>query len=183
MVQEGLAKRDWLAAHRSGFAEIEPILRAIPVAHYAQVCGVDETLLRSAARRIASAASTSVFEDLGLQMTLNSTLSSYLQRLIWVLGGHYGRVGTSNAFVPFLSLSKASRGDLSAGKDRGPRVERRSPVTQSKIIIGLIPCNVIPEEILTDHPKRFRAMLIESGNPAHSLADSQRMRQAIRALE
>ena len=53
----------------------------------------------------------------------------------------------------------------------------------SKIIIGLIPCNVIPDEILTDHPKRFRAMIIESGNPAHSLADSQRMREAIRALE
>ena len=42
---------------------------------------------------------------------------------------------------------------------------------------------MIPEEILTDHPKRFRALLVESGNPAHSLADSQRMRQALEALE
>jgi anaerobic selenocysteine-containing dehydrogenase len=49
--------------------------------------------------------------------------------------------------------------------------------------MGLIPCNVIPEEILTDHPKRFRAMFIESANPVHSLADSQRMREAFRALE
>jgi len=32
-------------------------------------------------------------------------------------------------------------------------------------------------EILTDHPKRFRAMLIESENPAHSVADSARMRK------
>lgn len=183
VVQENLARRDWLAAHTTGFAEIEPLLRAIPVARYAQVCGVDEQLLRTAARRIATAGSAAVFEDLGLQMNLNSTLGSYLQRLVWLLGGHYGRVGTSNAFVPFLSLSKASRGDLAAGRSKGPRPERRSPVTQSKIIIGLIPCNVIPEEILTDHPKRFRALLVESGNPAHSLADSQRMREAIRALE
>lgn len=49
--------------------------------------------------------------------------------------------------------------------------------------MGLIPCNVIPEEIVTDHPKRFRAMFIESSNPVHSLADSQRMREALRALE
>ena len=49
--------------------------------------------------------------------------------------------------------------------------------------MGLIPCNVIPEEILTDHPKRFRAMFVESANPVHSLADSQRMREAFRALE
>ncbi|MGH7923261.1 MAG: molybdopterin dinucleotide binding domain-containing protein, partial [Candidatus Binatus sp.] len=37
--------------------------------------------------------------------------------------------------------------------------------------------------ILTDHPRRFRAMLIESENPAHSVADSTRMREALRALE
>jgi anaerobic selenocysteine-containing dehydrogenase len=52
-----------------------------------------------------------------------------------------------------------------------------------RIITGLIPCNVIPEEILTDHPDRFRAMIIESGNPVHSLADSPRMREALDALE
>ena len=48
---------------------------------------------------------------------------------------------------------------------------------------GLVPCNVIPDEILTDHPDRFRAMLVESGNPVHSLADSHRMREAMRALD
>ncbi|WP_033971999.1 molybdopterin-dependent oxidoreductase, partial [Pseudomonas aeruginosa] len=122
-------------------------------------------------------------EDLGMQMNLHSTLGSYLQRLVWLLTGHYGRPGTSNAFVPFLSLSKASKGDTSMGKRGAPRVEKRSPVANAKIIIGLIPCNVIPEEILTDHPKRYRAMLVETGNPLHSLADSQRMREAMRALE
>ena len=42
---------------------------------------------------------------------------------------------------------------------------------------------MIPDEILTDHPDRFRAMIVESSNPAHSLADSQRMREAFEALE
>ena len=46
-----------------------------------------------------------------------------------------------------------------------------------------MPCNVIAEEILTDHPKRYRAMLVESANPAHSLADGPRMREALAALE
>ena len=113
---------------------------------------VAEDKLRAAARRIASASSVSALEDLGMQMNLHSTLGSYLQRLVWLLTGHYGRPGTSNAFVPFLSLSKASKGDTSMGKKGAPRVEKRSPVANAKIIIGLIPCNVIPEEILTDHP-------------------------------
>jgi anaerobic selenocysteine-containing dehydrogenase len=42
---------------------------------------------------------------------------------------------------------------------------------------------VIPEEILTDHPDRYRAIIVESGNPVHSLADSARWREAFEALE
>ena len=65
---------------------------------------------------------------------------------------------------------------------RDPRI-RRTPVTGAPIIGGLVPCNVIPDEILTDHPDRFRAMIVESANPAHSLADSQRFAEAFEALE
>jgi anaerobic selenocysteine-containing dehydrogenase len=46
-----------------------------------------------------------------------------------------------------------------------------------------VPCNVIPEEILTDHPDRYRAMIVESANPAHSLADTPRWREALARLE
>jgi anaerobic selenocysteine-containing dehydrogenase len=183
LVQEDLVAHPWIAEHTTGFEAIVDELRRIPVAHCAEVCGVPEEQLRAAAHRIARARSVAALEDLGMQMNLHSTLGSYLQRLIWVLTGHYGRPGTSNAFVPFLSLAKFSKGEASAAKKNGPRVERRSPVANAKIIIGLIPCNVIPEEILTDHPERYRAMLIESGNPVHSLADSKRMRDALRALE
>jgi formate dehydrogenase len=42
---------------------------------------------------------------------------------------------------------------------------------------------VIAEEILTDHPARYRAMIVESANPAHSLADSKAMREALAALD
>lgn len=183
IAQEGLWAKAWAGQHTAGLEAVLPSLQAIDVARHAQVCGVEEALLRDVARCIAKAKSVSVLEDLGLQMNVHSTLGSYLQRLIWVLTGHYGRVGTSNAPVPLLSLSKASKGESSVGANSAKRVERRSPVANAKIIIGLIPCNVIPEEILTDHPKRYRAMLIQSGNPVHSLADSQRMRQAMRALE
>ncbi len=58
-----------------------------------------------------------------------------------------------------------------------------TPVTGHRLVTGLVPCNVIPDEILTDHPDRFRAMLVESGNPVHSLADSVRMREALDALD
>ncbi|MEL7449056.1 MAG: molybdopterin-dependent oxidoreductase [Pseudomonadota bacterium] len=180
MVQRGWVNDEWIAAHTMGFEHIVGTLSGIDVGRCAEICGVDEAQIADVAKRIANAKSVSFFEDLGIQMSVHSTLVSYLERLVWVLTGHYGREGTANAYVPFLSLGKASKGQVGGG---GAPVERQSPVAGAKIITGLIPCNVIPEEILTDHPDRYRAMIIQSGNPVHSLADSQRMREAIRALE
>jgi len=190
LVQDGLVAQAWVDEHTVGYPQVAEALRRVSVAAYAGICGVDEALLRRVAERIARAGSVSMIEDLGVQMNLHSTLNSYLNRLIWLLTGHYARPGTNNAFVPLLGLSQSSKDKPSAESNARPtdasaatRPFSRSPVTGARIIMGLMPCNVIPEEILTDHPKRFRAMLIESANPVHSLADSPRMREAIRALE
>ena len=71
----------------------------------------------------------------------------------------------------------------SGKRPAGERRPHHTPVTGAEIITGLIPCNSIADEILTDHPDRFRAMIIESSNPVHSLAGSARFRQAMEALE
>lgn len=62
-------------------------------------------------------------------------------------------------------------------------VEGTTPVTGAWVANGLIPCNSIADEILTDHPDRLRAMWIDASNPAHSLADSARFREAMRSLD
>ncbi|MEN9586634.1 MAG: hypothetical protein RIT15_209, partial [Pseudomonadota bacterium] len=97
IVQEGLAASDWLAEHATGLAPVLDTFKAIDVARYAKHCGVDEALIREVSRRIASAKSVSMLEDLGVQMNIHSTLNSYLNRLVWLLTGHYGRQGTNNA--------------------------------------------------------------------------------------
>ncbi len=171
IVQEGLVKHAWLARHAEGAEQVLPHLETLDVAAHAAKSGVPEALVRSTARRIAAAESVATFEDLGVQMNRHSTLVSYLHKLLVLLTGNFGKRGAAyrpSTFVP-----------LAGGGDDG----RKTPVTGAKIIGGLTPCNVIPDEILTDHPKRFRALVVESGNPAHSLADSARMREAIAALE
>jgi anaerobic selenocysteine-containing dehydrogenase len=190
LIQEKLVATDWLAEHTTGYSAVEAAMRQIDIPRYALICGVEEPLLRAAARRIASAKSVSMIEDLGVQMNMHSTLNSYLNRLVWLLTGNYAKAGANNAFVPLLNLSNSTRSSKSSPKSPqnasqgpAPRKWTHSPVTQSKVIMGLIPCNVIPDEILSNHPKRFRAMFIESSNPVHSLADSQRMRESLRALE
>jgi len=175
IVQEGLTAAEWLADHATGVAEVTAALGGVPVDEFCRIAGVDESLVRTAARRVAAAASVAVYEDLGVQMAPNSTLSSYLEKLVWLLTGNFGKPGAQYSPSSVVNLAGAG---LSGGGST-----RRSPVVGAPIISGLVPCNVIAEEILTDHPGRYRAMLVESANPAHSLADSTRMRAALDALD
>jgi anaerobic selenocysteine-containing dehydrogenase len=180
VVDEGLVDHAWLADHATpaGTEAVLDALRQVDIAGHCTVSGVDEALVRRAARRIGEAASVGVAEDLGIQMNLHSTLVSYLEKLVWLLTGNFGRAGTQYAPSSLVPLGKVRRAEVSEG-DTAPR----SPVVGARIVSGLVPCNVIADEILTDHPARYRAMVVESGNPAHSLADSQRMREALAALD
>jgi len=174
VVQEGLVAREWLAAHADGTDEVLPLFARLDVAGHARKAGIDEAVVRDVARRIARAKSVASFEDLGVQMNRHSTLVSYLHLLLVLLTGHFGKAGSMYRPATLVPL---------VGAATGPGNFKRTPVTGAPIIGGLMPCNSIPEEILADHPKRFRGMWVESANPAHSLADGPRMREALSALE
>ncbi|KPK14940.1 MAG: molybdopterin oxidoreductase [Myxococcales bacterium SG8_38] len=177
LVQEDLVDHAWIERHVD---DVEPVLAAlgdVPIAAYCEICGVHEPLVRSTARRIGAARSVAVFEDLGIQMNRHSTLNSYLEKLLWVLTGNFAKPGAQYVPAPIVNIA-GNIDKLASGDD-----DKRTPVAGERIISGLTPCNSIPDEILTDHPRRYRAMIVESANPAHSLADSQRMRDALRALD
>lgn len=173
LVQEGLADRSWLAENTTGSEPALEALGRVPVADFAERAGLTLDQIDDVARRIAAASSVSVLEDLGIEMAPNSTLVSYLQKLMWVLVGSFsieGGMTGHTSMVPLFSYSAAGR-------------EKRAPVTGGQIISGMVPCNEIPAGVLTDHPEKIRAMFIESANPVHSLPGSDDWREAMRALE
>jgi len=170
IVTEDLVDHAFLDAHA---VDVEPALaslRGIPFDACCEHAGIEAELVRRAARILAKARALASFEDLGVQMNRESTLVSYLHRLLVVLTGSLGRPGTHYIPTTLVQIT----GGASA---------RRSPVAGAPIIAGLVPCNVIAEEILTDHPKRYRAMIVEAANPAHSLAGSKQFREALAALD
>jgi anaerobic selenocysteine-containing dehydrogenase len=171
LVEEDRLDRAFLDAHATGLEPVIAALRTIPIAAYSAQSGVDEALARKAARAIGGARALASFEDLGIQMNHHSTLVSYLHRLLIALTGSLGKRGSH--YFPTVLV------DIAGGESK----RTRSPVVGAPIISGLVPCNLITEEILTDHPRRYRAMLVDAANPAHSLADSERMREAIAALD
>jgi len=170
LVEEDLVDHGFIEAQTEGFDEVKAFLDAVDVAAYCGHAGVPEAQVREAARLIGRAASVATFEDLGIQMNRHSTLVSYLHRFLWLLTGNLGKKGSQYIPAPFVAIADG-------------RHKRDSPVAGARIIGGLVPCNVIAEEILTDHPDRYRAMLVEAANPAHSLADSPRMREALSSLD
>ncbi|OZF25665.1 molybdopterin oxidoreductase [Rhodococcus sp. 14-2496-1d] len=171
IVEDDLLDHDFLRLHTRGVELVLPTILTIDVAAYALICGVEERDIRSAAYLIGTAESVSTYEDLGVQQGPNSTLVSYLNKLIWLLTGNFAKSGAMQNHSWLAPLADYSL------------TERRTPVHKTPIFGGLVPGNVIAEEISNDHPDRFRAMVIESSNPAHSLADSQRFVQAMEDLE
>ena len=171
LVQNERYAQTWVADNAAGIGYIIEAFRTIPVAEYCAHAGLTVAEVERTVETIANAKGMAMFEDLGIQMNHHSTLISYLEKLVWVLCGHFGKEGAQ--YIPTYLQNIAGSG----------RNSRKSPVVEAPIISGMVPCNVIAEEILTDHPDRYRAILVESANPAHSLANTNRMREALRALE
>lgn len=175
LVQEDLIDHAWLAEHTDGLDEVVGVMAEVPIAAYCAIADVDEDLVRAAVRRLAGAGAVAMLEDLGVQMSRNSTVVSYAEKLVWLLTGNFAKPGTQFVFSGLAPIAR----------DRGLPFEQtpRTRVSGAPIVSGLFPCNSIPDEILTDHPDRFRAAIVESSNPLHSLADSPRMTEAFRALD
>ena len=171
LVQDQRYAAAWVDEHTLGLKEIINAFGDIPVATYCEYAGLEVSLVQRAVDAIVNAKGMAMFEDLGVQMNHHSTLISYLEKLVWVLCGHFGKEG--GQYIPAYLQNIAGSG----------RSSRKTPVVKAPIISGMVPCNVIADEILTDHPDRYRAMLVESANPVHSLADSNRFRRALRSLD
>ena len=156
IIQEGLEDTAFIEQHTSGYDDIRSHFESLSVTEYAEICDVDEALIRAAARRIATASSVAVFEDLGTQQNIHSTLVSYLQRVVWVITGNFANKGGHNIFVPLMLVTERPKQADEADRKEDKKKISRSPVKGSRIITGLLPCNEVPDEILTDHPDRFR---------------------------
>lgn len=180
IVRDGNVKHEWLRSHVHGFEEVLAALADIDVDAFAERAGVDAADVRKAARWIGEAASCAIREDLGLQQTLHSTLNSYLDKLLWLLTGNFAKRGTNHLHTTFFLAAKAF-----AGESRAPErtTAYTSPVLGHRVIQNLLPPNILPLEILADHPDRCRAVFVESANPALTGADTIRYQEAFSKLE
>ena len=170
VLERGGADAEFLAARTEGFDEVAAVLAKIPVDAWIAHAEVSRVDVEKAVDLILAARAMTVRVELGIQQGRHSTLNSYLEKLVYLVTGHFGRRGTNNLHSWLLPLWGSGGG-------------QRSEVTGFEYIGGLLPANTLAEEILTDHPNRVRALWVESSNPANTFAGTREVERAIRATE
>jgi anaerobic selenocysteine-containing dehydrogenase len=170
ILERGGAAHDFLASHTTGFDEVAAALRAVPVDAWIAHADVPRADVERAVDMILAAKAMCVRVELGIQQSRHSTLNSYLEKLLYLVTGHFGRPGTNGLHTWLQPLFRDSQGE-------------RSAVTGQEIIGGLLPPNRFADEVLTDDPRRVRAVWVDSNNPANTAADTVRFERAFRALD
>jgi len=174
---ERLEHREFLAARTTGFDAVRAQFAGIDVSAYARIAGVDPDAVRRVARGFAAARSACVRSDLGLQQSLHSTLNLYLEKLLYLVTGQFGKKGgmTFHAqTIPLIWNSDAADPQFEAMK---------TSVTGMIPIGGFYPPNILPAEIDTDHEGRLRGLFVDSANPTVTSANVQAYRKAFARLE
>ncbi|MCG2579887.1 MAG: molybdopterin-dependent oxidoreductase [Marinobacter sp.] len=175
IVREGLHDRDFLARHCRGFDQVEHALRTIPIADYAACADVPLATLEKVARDFANADSACVRIDLGIQQTLHTTLNGYLEKLLYLVTGNFGKPGGNNLHTMLLPI-------LGHTDERNPKYKR---TVHHKMfpIAGIYPPNILPDEILHEGEDRVRAVFVDSANPLLTWADTSAYEKAFASLE
>ena len=174
IVRENREAREFIENRTTGFEAMKATLLGVDVEAYARRAGVAVDDVYKVARLISGAESCGVRTDLGIEQTLNSTLNAYLRALLSLVTGNFGKKGGINlhtALVPLIGHSN----------ENDPQM--RSQVNGFRFIGNILPPNILPSEINTDHPNRTRGLVVDSANPIVTMADTRAYREAFAKLD
>jgi anaerobic selenocysteine-containing dehydrogenase len=170
LVRRDALDHEFLERHTVGFGEVREALLRIPVEQWAAAADVPLDQIERCADMIAAANAMTVRVELGIQQGVNSTLNSYLEKLLIMLTGSFGRKGTNQLHSWLQPLW-------------GNSPNQKFAPTDTEVIAGLLPPNVFPQAVLGEHPDRLRAVWIDSSNPANTAANTADVEKALKALD
>ena len=174
ILQEGWHDKDYIAHHVSGFDQIAPWFADFNAHSAVEVCHLDYEEVRKLCRLCATR-KWSMHYDLGVLMNRHSTVTTYLEVILLAI---CGRICVSGGnVIPGSLMPLGSHSD-----ERDPRTWR-TVTTDFPAILGVFPPNVMPEEIMSDHPERLRALICGQSNPLRSYADTTAYEEAFKQLD
>jgi anaerobic selenocysteine-containing dehydrogenase len=170
LIQRDAVDHAFIEQHTEGYAEVRDALLQTPVEQWAAAADIPLDQIEQCVDMIIAAKAMVVRVELGIQQGVNSTLNSYLEKLLIMLTGSFGRKGTNQLHSWLQPLW-------------GNSPNQRFAATDTEVIGGLLPPNLFPDAVLTDHPDHLHAVWVDSSNPANTASNTAQVEKALRALD
>ena len=174
ILENGWDNREYLDTFTTGFQQIHPWFENLDVDAALTVCGLTREPVVDLCR-LLSQRRWCLHTDLGIYMNRHSTLSSCLYNLLQAVCGRLCVPGGNIIPGKFIPLGSHT--------DERDEKNWRTITTDFPIIMGYSPPNVLPEEILSDHPQRIRSVVCCGSNPLRSYADTSAYEKAFGRLD
>jgi anaerobic selenocysteine-containing dehydrogenase len=174
LLEKGWYDEQYVERHVKGLNEVMPWYEGFDVKAALKVCELDYDQVLDLCRNFTERR-WCLADDLGILMGRHSTLLSYLIVVLLALSGRICRPGGN--YFPGRFMMEPPHSDPD-----DPNTWR-TRATNIPAIQGMFPPNVMPEEILSDHPDRLRAVLNHNANPLRSYADTTAYEEAFRKLD
>jgi anaerobic selenocysteine-containing dehydrogenase len=175
ILKQGWQKQDYLDAHVEGWERIKPWFENFDVRGALDVCELDYDQVLEVCR-LMTTKRWCLHPDLGIYMARHSTLNSYL---LCVLGAVCGRFGVRGGnVIPGMVMPMGFHAD-----ERDDKIWRTVATNLPPVAAGSFPPAAMPEEILSDHPDRLRAVLVSACNPLRSYPDTQAYEKSFSKLD
>ena len=175
IVAEGWETADYIRQYVDGWHTLRPWFEDVDVAAALAVCELEDAPVRDLCR-LMTTRRWCLHPDLGIYMGRHSTLNSYLMHVLGAVCGLFGRRGGN--VIPGMVMPMGFHAD-----ERDPQNWRTVTTDLPAVAAGSFPPNAMPEEILSDHPERLRAVYVSACNPLRAYADTTAYEKAFDKLD
>ena len=174
ILQNHWENKDYIENHTSGFEKIKSLFMDFDALSAVRTCQLDFDQVWEISHLFATRKSALRY-DLGLLMNRHSAASSYLAAILEAL---CGRLCVRGGYIfPGHLMPSVAHSDERNAKTW------RTMATGFFPVAAAFPPNAMPEEILSDHPERLRAVLVSASNPLRSYADTTAYEKAFQRLD
>ena len=175
ILSEGWEAGEYLDQNVEGWDRIKSWFTDFDAKSAVRVCQVDYEQVRELCR-LMTTRRWSVHTDLGIYMGRHSTLNSYFVHILGAACGIFGVRGGN--VIPGMVMPMGFHAD-----ERDPKTWRTVTTNLPPAAAGSFPAAAMPEEILSDHPDRLRAVHVSACNPLRAYPDTTAYENAFGKLD
>lgn len=175
ILNHGNENQAYLDANVTGWDLVKPWFENFDARQAVAVCGLEYEAVEELCRLMCTK-KWSFHQDLGIYMGRHSTLNSYF---LYILGSVCGVFQTPGGnFIPGMVMPMGFHAD-----ERNPKIWKTIATNMPPAAAGSFPPAVMPEEILSNHPQRLRAVYVSACNPLRAYPDTQAYEKAFKHLD